>query len=56
MSNRLLFCRGESLVDVEHITVLHGRESGRCRTDYCLVGRESGRCRTDYCLVGERVW
>ena len=42
MSNRLLFSRGESLVDVEQITVLHGRESGRCRTDYCLVG--------------ERVW
>ena len=35
MSNRLLFCRG--LVDVEQITVLHGRESGRCRTDYCFV-------------------
>ena len=24
MSNRLLFSRGESLVDVEQITVLHG--------------------------------
>ena len=42
MSNRLLFSRGEGLVDVEQITVLHGREYGRCRTDYCLVG--------------ERVW
>ena len=37
MSNRLLSCMGESMVDVEQITVLHGRESGRCRTDYCLV-------------------
>ena len=68
MSNRLLFSRGESLVDVEQITVLHGRESGRCRTDYCLVeervdveqitvlhGRGSSRCRTDYCLAWERV-
>ena len=27
MSNRLLFSRGESLVDVEQITVLHGRGS-----------------------------
>ena len=42
MSNRLLSCMGEGLVDVEQITVLHGREYGRCRTDYCLVG--------------ERVW
>ena len=30
MSNRLLFSNGESLVDVEQITVLHGREYGRC--------------------------
>ena len=37
MSNRLLSCMGESMVDVEQITVLHGRESGRCRTDYFFV-------------------
>ena len=37
MSNRLLCSSGESMVDVEKITVLHGREYGRCRTDYCLA-------------------